>query len=454
MNTKQNKKINFRYFVNWFKTLFNEIDKIFPKKERLLFFGIIVIAIIAGFFWIYSYWIKNSKEIPITGGIYTEGIVANSEEDLTNIVNRLTKIGLTKFDDNGNIIAEVASSWEVSENNKQYTFVINDIFSRDDVINILEKQKDKWPGIDIKPQDDNKIVFTFSDSYSPFLASTTDPVLPYGPYILEKSNISEFKFVKNPNYYLQKPYLNEIYLKIFPDKENLQKAYNQSTINGIYKIDDNMTYKGLNNYTIILPRYNILFFNTERDIFKNKDIRAKIKNNEKLDNEISVVLVTLDNEKNHQLVDDLISKWKDLNVKATVFYKTSNEIINDIIPKRDYDLLLYGLDYGNDPDPYPFWHSTQSGNNGLNLSNFSNIDADKALEDARKTLDKNERNKKYEEFWKIFDNEVPAIIISQDKYEFGVSKNIHGIDTGFSIKPEDRFLKINNWYINTKRVKK
>lgn len=454
MKTKQNKKINFRYFVNWFKTFFYEIDKIFPKKERLLFLVIIFIAIIAGSYWIYSSWIKNTKEVPVSGGIYTEGIVANSEEDLTDIVNRLTKIGLTKFDDNGNIIPEVASSWEVSNDNKQYTFVINNNFSRDEVINILEKQKDKWPGIDIKPLDDNKIVFIFLDSYSPFLASTTDPVLPYGPYILEKSSISEFEFSKNPNFYLQKPFLEEINLKIYPDKENLQKAYNQNTINGIYKIDDGTIYKGLNNYTMMLPRYNMLFFNTERDIFKNKDIRTKIKNNEKLDNEISVVLVTLDNEKNHQLVDDLLSRWKDLNIKATVFYRSINEVVNDIIPKRDYDMLLYGLDYGNDPDPYPFWHSTQSGSSGLNLSNFSNIDADKALEDARKTLDKNERNKKYEEFWNIFNSEVPAVIISQDKYEFGVSKNISGVQTGFSIKPEDRFLKINDWFIKTKRVKK
>jgi len=440
--------------LRWTKEFFSEFIHLFSRKEKYLSIIFIAALIVSGGFLFYQKYLSVTKEAPNNGGTYTEGVIAKSKDDLTDTVNRLTKIGLTKFDEAGNIVPAAASSWQVSDDVKTYTFTIDKKFSRDEILAMLDRQKDKWPGIEIKPQDEDKIIFRFNDSYSPFLASTTLPVLNYGPYKLSESNSSQFKFVANSQYYLGKPYIDQIIIKIYPDKENLDKAYKEGQVNGVYLADNTDKFSQSNIYSFKLPRYNMLFFNTQREALKDSLVRKKIANGEKFDNELKLVMVILDTEKNRIIANDIIQKWQKQNINITAIYKNPTELIDVIIPKRDYDVLIYGLDYGVDPDPYPFWHSTQASSIGLNLSNFSNIDADKALEEARKTLNKDTRKQKYDEFWKIFNDEVPAIILSQDEWKFAVGKKIKNVQTGYSITPEDRYLKVDKWYINTKRVKK
>jgi len=437
----------------WLKSFFSELGRVFTHKEKIIIFFFAIIFIGAGFILLYDNFIKFSKEAPVAGGTYREGVVAKIPEELTDTINRLTKIGLTRFDDQGKIAPAVALSWEVSADVKNFTFTIKSDYSRDEVIGVLEKQKDKWPNIQIKPQDNDKIVFSFPDAYSPFLASTTMPVLPYGVYKLENNKDTDLTFIRNDKYIGQKPYLDKIVLKIYPDKENLDRAYKSKEIDGVYYAENAEDYPLSNMYDFSLPRYNMMFFNTSREIFKDKDIRKKITNGEKLDSEININVVALDTKKYRQIVEEFAQKWPSQNIKATVYYKSPNELLGTIIPKRDYDILFYGLNYGADPDPYPFWHSTQSGDIGLNLSNFSNIDADVALEDARKTTDEKIRQEKYTEFWKILADEAPAVIISQDTWSFAVGNKFKGVATGWSVGPEDRFLKITEWYTKTKRIK-
>ena len=78
--------------------------------------------------------------------------------------------------------------------------------------------------------------------------------------------------------------------------------------------------------------------------------------------------------------------WQKVGV--TVQIKTVElSDLKDIIKNRDYDALLYGQALGSLPDLYPFWHSTQINDPGLNLSEYQNKNADQLLKDARETLD-------------------------------------------------------------------
>jgi len=64
-----------------------------------------------------------------------------------------------------------------------------------------------------------------------------------------------------------------------------------------------------------------------------------------------------------------------------------NDLENDIIPNKNYDVLLFGEFYGREPDPYNFWHTDGS----LNLSNFSDKKADALLEEIQLIGDKTKR---------------------------------------------------------------
>lgn len=434
---------------SFFKSLLRELS----NKEKAIVGILAIAAITSGAFLIYQTNYYNTVFAPDYGGTYREGIVSQKSSDLQDTINRLTKIGLTKFDENGNVVPEVATTWEISEDVTTYIFTISEKFPRDDVIAKLQKQKDKFSGIAIESIDNNKIKFSFPQSYSPFLAESTEPILDYGPYKQVKETSSQIDFNSRNDFYLGKPYIEKISLKIYPDVENLQKAFRAGEIDVVYN-SQGETWEEYNAYQFNLPRYNIIFFNTSREVVKDKQTRQKIANGEKFDETLKLMIVSLDSDKYHKTVEDLLVKWQEQNIQADVYYKSANELTNTIIPKRDYDVLVYGLDYGRDPDPYPFWHSTQTEEGGFNLSNFSHIDADKAIEEARQTKDQGKRQEKLAEFQKYFDEEKPAIIISQDQWQFAVSNKVKGIETNYSVTPADRYIGVEKWYIKEKRVKK
>ena len=113
---------------------------------------------------------------------------------------------------------------------------------------------------------------------------------------------------------------------------------------------------------------------------------------------------------------------------------------------------MYGEASGAELDLYPFWHSSQKIDPGLNLAVYDNKDADKLLKEARETLDKSVKQKKYEQLQDIIINDSPAIFLYSPDYIYWVSKKVRGIDTEKIVDPAKRFSNVTNWFIKTKRV--
>ncbi|MCA9392064.1 hypothetical protein KC614_02565 [candidate division WWE3 bacterium] len=67
------------------------------------------------------------------------------------------------------------------------------------------------------------------------------------------------------------------------------------------------------------------------------------------------------------------------------------------LASRDFDVVIFAQQFSQDPDQYQFWHSTQTDitSGGLNISGYSNRRMDKALEDARTSIDFNVRKDNY-----------------------------------------------------------
>ena len=133
-------------------------------------------------------------------------------------------------------------------------------------------------------------------------------------------------------------------------------------------------------------------------------------------------------------------------------YKEPGDLNQDIIRPRKYDALLFGEIIGRDLDFFPFWHSSQRNDPGLNIALYTNITVDKLLETARTTLDVGERIKKYEEFEKTINNDAPAIFIYAPEFIYVASPKIHNLSLGNVTIPSERFLDIHHWYIETERV--
>ena len=126
--------------------------------------------------------------------------------------------------------------------------------------------------------------------------------------------------------------------------------------------------------------------------------------------------------------------------------------LQQAIKDRNYESLLFGAVLNIDPDPFSLWHSSQKRDPGLNLSLYDNKAADTLLEEARQTLNPLERAKKYDDFQKLVIEDIPALFLYNPLYIHGQAKKVKGSNGKLISLPSDRFINIEGWYINTKRI--
>jgi ABC-type transport system substrate-binding protein len=167
---------------------------------------------------------------------------------------------------------------------------------------------------------------------------------------------------------------------------------------------------------------------------------------------LKISLLTVDQPVPEKVTEILKEQWKRLGVDVEIKTLDINTIEREILRKRDFESLLFGEVLGLIPDPFPFWHSSQKGELGLNLANYENKESDKLLENNRKSLDETEREKNLEEFQDILLEDCPAIFLYNPDYRYFVSEEVKGINSGIIIDPSKRFAEVEDWYIKTKRV--
>ncbi|MFQ6050027.1 MAG: ABC transporter substrate-binding protein [Candidatus Paceibacterales bacterium] len=162
--------------------------------------------------------------------------------------------------------------------------------------------------------------------------------------------------------------------------------------------------------------------------------------------------VTVDQPSLVQVAEILKNQWSQLGVEVEIKTFDINTLERETLRKRGFEALLFGEVLGLIPDPFPFWHSSQKGELGLNLANYENKKGDKLLEVARKSLDNTERKEGLEEFQDLLIEDAPAIFLYNPDYLYFVSEEIKGINEKIIVDPSKRFSNIEEWHIKTKRV--
>ncbi|MBI4185865.1 ABC transporter substrate-binding protein [Candidatus Berkelbacteria bacterium] len=429
----------------------------FNRVERWLLWVCLVGVLGSGSGLAYQYRLNTTTLVPASGGAYREGIVATSLADVTPTISVLTKIGLTRLNDGGEFEAGTATTWQVSDDGKTYTFALAPSVDRDVIRTVLEQRHDLFPDSTVTVSNEGAVTVVLKQPFSPFLATTATPLFPYGPFQIMTQDKGIVRLKPNPHSLVGQPLLQEIVLRMYPDTFNLTQALASGEIDGVSDTTAISTQRllgGLQTYQILLPRTLYLFFNTERVVVATADRRRALSSGTPVDGAPEIHLVTLANPKHEQLAQDIVKRWTALGVRVVVETHTATELATEIVPKRAYDALIYGLDFGGDPDPYPFWHSSQIGPSGLNLSNFANIDADRILEKARQTHAVKDRTDLYTQFRTIIADQVPAIELEQVQATFGVDAKLRGVRSHPGLTVADRYSFVTDWYRKTRRVTK
>jgi peptide/nickel transport system substrate-binding protein len=144
--------------------------------------------------------------------------------------------------------------------------------------------------------------------------------------------------------------------------------------------------------------------------------------------------------------------WTKLGADVSVQIFEPSDLTQKVIRPRKYDSLLFGNVIGRDLDIYPFWHSSERNDPGLNIALYTNLKADKALETLRNTSDESKRQAAFDTFRNEVSTDIPAIFLYSPGYIYATNKYVQNIQLQNMTSISERFMNIDKWYMHTERI--
>lgn len=147
----------------------------------------------------------------------------------------------------------------------------------------------------------------------------------------------------------------------------------------------------------------------------------------------------------------LKSDWTSLGAKVEIVPLSMEEISGAILQNRDYQALLFGNMPNPPEDIFSFWHSSQRFYPGLNLSLYSNKQADNLITNIDQNDKGEETAQDIQNLQNMISGDYPAAFLYSPYYVYLSRKDLQGVEAGLIDEPADRFNNVAQWYIKTAR---
>ena len=560
------------YTYNWKQH--NNLKVQFPRKrqsfvngvKKRFFIGLGIIFVVALGVGSYLY-IVEGESMPVVGGTYREGVVGSPQIinpllEQTNDTNRdITKLiyrSLMTYNKQGALVPDLAESVDISENNTQYSFVLDPAVRWSDgtpvtahdvvfTIQLVQNQAYKspfinnWRGVSVSAHNNHTVVMDLQSVYGGFLENATLPIVPKhiwesvspeefatsdasltqvgsGKYSIdsitrnEQGLMTSIILKRNKQAQEPTPYINALEFKFYGSEQDMIHAYNNRSIDAMsylsFQSMERIDQDSTTLYEFSFPRYFAIFFNYARnnDIIKDITIRkalARATNKEQIIRQalggygkvahslippslstyspqrasqqasellesngwiqnsngvrvkdgapLSLTLTIPDTHELEKVAEILQNQWKHIGVELVIQKVDVAELQRNVIPERNYDIILYGETFGSIVDPYPFWHSSARQHPGLNIASLNHGTVDTLLEQGRLEQDPEKRTNIYNQLQEYFTENAVALFLYEPSYLYPVHADIQGIESHTLIDPAYRFLFIEDWYIQTRR---
>jgi len=182
----------------------------------------------------------------------------------------------------------------------------------------------------------------------------------------------------------------------------------------------------------------------------------------KEDSILKINMVTPKSPGFSQAADELVKIWrKELGVQVDVrvvdLLDPSHDVYQSILQPRSFDVLVYELELGADPDAnaYAYWHSSQITSSGWNFANYSSAVADDALASGRAKIGTKHRSDRYQAFVRRWLSDAPALALYQPKINYIQSKSAETLSDDMKLVfPEDRYANVIYWSVDKTKVYK
>ena len=420
---------------------------------------------------------------------------AGTREVLFNVYE-----GLVKPDTDGNFVDAVASEHEISEDGLTYTFTLRDgvIFHNgekvtiDDVLYSFETcaatttstaVAEALSDIQDITADGNKVVITLPAANSSFLSTVSGVAIVPASYTEQATapvGTGPFKFdsyspqdkavfVRNDDYYGEKPALAKVTCKIYEDANALFTALNSGALDMAFHLTVDQVNNLSNGYNVVEGEMNLvqaLYLNNARAPFDDERVRQALCYAIDIDSlleltedghgvklgssvypsftkyfdEDLVGAYPYDPEKAAALLKEAGAEGISFTIKVpgnyTPHVDTANVLVEmlsmvgvnasiekvefstwltDVYKGRDFDATVIGFDAAYlSPDALlQRWVS----DDGSNMINFNNAEYDAAIEKAQSSPDEEEQIQAYKEAQKIL-SDTAANVYLQDLADF------------------------------------
>lgn len=167
---------------------------------------------------------------------------------------------------------------------------------------------------------------------------------------------------------------------------------------------------------------------------------------------LSLSISTSNSPELKAIADYVAGVWKSLGIEVNVQIYESSDLADKVVRPRKYDVLLFGQVVGRDWDLYPFWHSSQQKDLGLNLAMYANKKVDAALEKLRSSSLDQDKKDAVATITKEIQSDMSAIFLYSPEYLFLMSPSIHGVNVSSIDAGNERLYGVNQWYTETKRI--
>jgi len=160
----------------------------------------------------------------------------------------------------------------------------------------------------------------------------------------------------------------------------------------------------------------------------------------------SITLRTSNTPLFESTLSQVAEDWRELGIEIVTEQFEQTGLVQSVIRPRDFEALLFGLDMSRSYDLYPFWHSSQKDDPGLNIAQYTNLEVDSLLEEARVTSNTSDRDLLLSEASEIIGKESPAVLLFQPEFIYVVAKEVTTTLPDRIGKPADRFDNTAEWH--------
>ena len=280
----------------------------------------------------------TSVTVPDRGGTFVEGVAGNPQY-LNPLLSQYNQVdgtlcallfdGLTKLDEQGNVVPDLAETWTISADGLTYDFRLRAglqwhdgaaVTAADVLYTVGAMQADDFPGVSwlkvlwqsvevAAPEgpDGLAVQFRLEQPLAPFLDYTTIGLLPAhlwqavpvaqmresqfntrpvgtGPFQLGQISATRIELAVNPRYHGAVPYLTGLAFRFYPDHQSLLPAFDRGEIDGVSsiwpaEIDAAAKRENLQLFTAPLSGYTLIYLNLQNPnvpFFEEKPVRQAL----------------------------------------------------------------------------------------------------------------------------------------------------------------------------------